>query len=106
MTTLLLARNRVRQIQPNLADSLPNLHTLVLTNNNVAELADLDPLRRFVKLTHLSLLENPVARKEVSRSLFLKEGRLADDVSVALSILDYLADTIHPLPRLSESEGH
>ncbi|ERF74257.1 U2 small nuclear ribonucleoprotein A [Endocarpon pusillum Z07020] len=60
LSTLLLARNRVRQIQPNLADSLPNLHTLVLTSNNVAELADLDPLRKLVRLTHLSLLENPV----------------------------------------------
>jgi U2 small nuclear ribonucleoprotein A' len=65
LTTLLLARNRVRHIQPNLADNLPNLQTLVLTGNNVAELADLDPLRRLGRLTHLSLLENPVVRKEV-----------------------------------------
>ena len=70
LTTLLLARNRVRQIVPNLAETLPNLQTLVLTSNNVAELADLDPLRRLQRLTHLSLLENPVVRKEV-RWLFV-----------------------------------
>lgn len=64
LSTLLLARNRVRHIQPNLADSLPNLQTLVLTSNNVVELADLDPLRRLGRLTHLSLMENPVVRKE------------------------------------------
>ena len=65
LSTLMLARNRVRHIQPNIADSLPNLHTLVLTSNHVAELADLDPLRKCTKLTHLVLLENPVVRKEV-----------------------------------------
>lgn len=63
---LLLARNRVRQIQPSLANSIPGLTTLVLTANNIAELADLDPLRNLTKLTHLVLLENPVTRKEVS----------------------------------------
>lgn len=62
--TLLLARNRITQIQPNLASSIPHLTTLVLTSNNLAELADLDPLRNFAELTHLSLLENPVSRKE------------------------------------------
>ena len=55
----------MRHIAPNLAESLPNLQTLVLTSNNVAELAELNPLRRLVRLTHLSLLENPVVRKEV-----------------------------------------
>jgi len=62
--TLLLARNRVSGIQPTLAKSLPNLTTLVLTSNNIAELADLDVLGTFPYLTHLILLENPVTRKE------------------------------------------
>ncbi|KAL2826173.1 leucine-rich repeat-domain-containing protein [Aspergillus pseudoustus] len=67
LRTLLLARNRVRQIQPNLASSIPGLTTLVLTANNIAELADLDPLRNLTRLTHLTLLENPVTRKEYYR---------------------------------------
>ncbi|KAI4230825.1 MAG: hypothetical protein L6R40_007935 [Gallowayella cf. fulva] len=62
--TLLLARNRVNSIQPSLAHSIPNLTVLVLTSNNVAELADLEPLRGFPRLTHLTLIENPVTRKE------------------------------------------
>ncbi|EFE29668.1 uncharacterized protein ARB_03009 [Trichophyton benhamiae CBS 112371] len=65
LRSLLLARNRVSHIQPTLATSLPNLTTLVLTANNFAELADLEPLKTFPRLTHLSLLENPVTRKEV-----------------------------------------
>jgi U2 small nuclear ribonucleoprotein A' len=67
----------VRHIQGNLAESLPNLQTLVLTSNNFAELADLDPLRKLGKLVHLSLLENPVSRKEVRRSTLLARGALA-----------------------------
>ncbi|KAE8351566.1 U2 small nuclear ribonucleo protein A' [Aspergillus coremiiformis] len=62
--TLLLARNRVKHIQPALATSVPNLSNLMLTSNNMTELADLDSLRNLTKLTHLVLLENPVARKE------------------------------------------
>lgn len=61
-----MARNRVSSIHPTLANSIPNLSALVLTSNNVAELADLDPLSGFRRLTHLVLLENPVTRKEVS----------------------------------------
>ncbi|KAH8705447.1 small nuclear ribonucleoprotein U2, A [Talaromyces proteolyticus] len=67
LRTLLLARNRVNQIQPTLASSIPNLETLVLTANNMAELADLDPLQNFGRLTHVILMENPVTRKEYYR---------------------------------------
>ena len=66
LRTLLLARNRISSIQPSLANSIPNLTTLVLTSNNFAELADLDVLATFGGLTHLVLLENPVTRKDVS----------------------------------------
>ncbi|KAI4209857.1 MAG: hypothetical protein LQ351_007211 [Letrouitia transgressa] len=45
-------------------NAIPNLTTLVLTANHFAELADLDVLQKFARLTHLSLLENPVTRKE------------------------------------------
>ncbi|CAL5870571.1 uncharacterized protein PFLUO_LOCUS4810 [Penicillium psychrofluorescens] len=62
--TLLLARNRINHIQPSLASSVPNLTTLILTSNNMSELADLDPLQNLQRLTHLVLMENPVTRKE------------------------------------------
>ncbi|KAL3419774.1 U2 small nuclear ribonucleoprotein A [Phlyctema vagabunda] len=64
LRTLLLARNRIASVQPTLANSIPNLTTLVLTANIFAELADLDVLANFNCLTHLTLLENPVTRKE------------------------------------------
>ncbi|OBT44081.1 U2 small nuclear ribonucleoprotein A [Pseudogymnoascus sp. WSF 3629] len=82
LSTLLLARNRVAQIQPSVAQSIPNLTTLVLTSNNIAELADLDALGTLPKLTHLVLLENPVTRKEHYRLWVLFRCR-------AVRFLDY-----------------
>lgn len=58
------ARNRIQRIEPNLVKSAPALNTLVLTQNHVAELADLEVLRGFKKLTFLSLVDNPVTSKE------------------------------------------
>ena len=64
--TLLLARNRIGSIQPSLANSIPNLTNLQLESNNLIELADLDPLGAFPRLTHLVLKDNPVTKKDVS----------------------------------------
>ncbi|KAI1746930.1 L domain-like protein [Xylaria castorea] len=62
--TLLLARNRVSSIQLTLATSIPNLTNLQLESNSLNELADLDPLASFPRLTHLVLRDNPVTKKD------------------------------------------
>ncbi|KAI1815800.1 L domain-like protein [Poronia punctata] len=62
--TLLLARNRISTIQPTIATSIPNLINLQLESNNLNELADIDPLGSFPRLTHLVLRDNPVTKKE------------------------------------------
>ncbi|KAI5463102.1 leucine-rich repeat-domain-containing protein [Mariannaea sp. PMI_226] len=67
ITTLLLARNRVANIQPTLPKAIPNLTNLVLSSNNLSELADLDVLGSFSRLTHLVLADNPVTKKEYYR---------------------------------------
>lgn len=46
--------------------NVPSLKVLVLTANDFKELADLDVLRGFGRLIMLSLMENPVARNDVS----------------------------------------
>jgi Leucine-rich repeat (LRR) protein len=51
-----------------LGSSIPSLTTLVLTSNNLSELADVESLRSLHKLTHLVLLENPITRKEVGKT--------------------------------------
>ncbi|RYP68323.1 hypothetical protein DL769_005547 [Monosporascus sp. CRB-8-3] len=62
--TLLFQRNRVSSIQSTLANAIPNLTNLQLESNNLRELADLDPLGSFPRLTHLVLRDNPVTKKE------------------------------------------
>ncbi|KAJ9148989.1 L domain-like protein [Pleurostoma richardsiae] len=62
--TLLLARNRIAVIQSTLPNSIPNLTNLILSSNQLAELADLDVLGKFPRLTHLVLIDNPVTKKE------------------------------------------
>ncbi|KAK4224567.1 U2 small nuclear ribonucleoprotein A [Podospora fimiseda] len=64
LRTLLLARNRISIIHPNLPTSVPNLRHLVLTDNNIQELADIDILGKFGLLQHLTLMGNPVTKKE------------------------------------------
>ena len=65
ISTLLLARNRIATIQPNVPNAIPNLKNLVLTSNMIAELSDLDILSQFLRLTHVVLIDNPVTKKEV-----------------------------------------
>ncbi|EJF66432.1 L domain-like protein [Dichomitus squalens LYAD-421 SS1] len=64
LRTLLLANNRISSISQSLHLSVPNLTTLVLTNNNIAELGDLEPLKDVKSLQYLSLLGNPVREKK------------------------------------------
>nr|CAG8464655.1 12429_t:CDS:2 [Entrophospora candida]CAG8474398.1 14186_t:CDS:2 [Entrophospora candida] len=66
--TLLLANNRINRLDLQLFEFLPNLTTLVLTNNNITELSDLQPLSGFKRLQYISLLDNPVTRKQWYRS--------------------------------------
>ena len=61
--SLLLNNNRIVRLGEGLELCLPNLHTLILTNNSLQELADLEPITSLKKLTMLSLLHNPVVTK-------------------------------------------
>ncbi|XP_060935561.1 U2 small nuclear ribonucleoprotein A'-like [Limanda limanda] len=64
LKTLLMNNNRICRVGENLEHSLPSLSELVLTNNNIQELGDLDPLASVKTLSLLSLLRNPVTNKK------------------------------------------
>ncbi|NWR58328.1 RU2A protein, partial [Bucorvus abyssinicus] len=64
LKTLLMNNNRICRIGENLEQALPSLTELVLTNNNIAELGELDPLSTIKTLTYLSILRNPVTNKK------------------------------------------
>ncbi|KAK0198539.1 leucine-rich repeat-domain-containing protein [Armillaria mellea] len=59
-----LLKRLVAAISPSIHLSIPQLTTLVLTNNNIAELGDLEPLKELKNLKYLSLLGNPVREKK------------------------------------------
>ncbi|KAE8646748.1 U2 small nuclear ribonucleoprotein A' [Cucumis sativus] len=61
--TLLINNNRITRINPNIGEFLPNLHTLVLTNNRLVNLVEIDPLASLSKLQFLSLLDNNITKK-------------------------------------------
>jgi hypothetical protein len=68
LKTLLLSNNRISKIDPELLTNyLPNLTTLVLTNNAIAELSDLQGLAGARFLEHLVLLDNPLTKKKYYR---------------------------------------
>lgn len=62
LTALLVANNNIASIGE-LAD-LPNLSTIVLTNNRIASFSDIVSLRLVPSLTNLSLVNNPVTGQE------------------------------------------
>uniref|UniRef100_A0A914XQG4 Probable U2 small nuclear ribonucleoprotein A' n=1 Tax=Plectus sambesii TaxID=2011161 RepID=A0A914XQG4_9BILA len=63
LRSLLFHNNRIQQIQPTIGNALPGLTMLILTNNNICELGDLEPLASLPKLEYLSLIGNPVVHK-------------------------------------------
>jgi len=60
---LLVSNNRIARVANNLGEQLPNLESLVLSNNKLQNLADIDPLAELPNLRRLSLLENTISKK-------------------------------------------
>jgi U2 small nuclear ribonucleoprotein A' len=73
LTALYAGSNAIRRVETGLADSLPNLQTLVLTANAIETVADLnlDELGQLRKLETIAINENPVASTHGIRSLLL-----------------------------------
>jgi len=46
-----------------IAEAIPQLEWLVLSNNKLSNLADLEPLQTLPRLKYLSLLDNPVTKQ-------------------------------------------
>lgn len=63
LKSLMFNNNRIVRICDCLEESLPNLHTMILTNNNIQELADIEKLASVETIEMLSLLHNPVVAK-------------------------------------------
>mmetsp|Transcript_8650 Transcript_8650/g.14910 ORF Transcript_8650/g.14910 Transcript_8650/m.14910 type:complete len:333 (+) Transcript_8650:56-1054(+) len=79
---LLLNNNRLARIAKGCNEPIPNVETLILTNNKLANLQDLDPLAAFTKLTMLSLVGNPVIERPNYRLYVISKCK-------ALKVLDF-----------------
>ena len=93
LRTLLLANNRISSISPSLHLSVPNLTSLVLTNNNISELGDFEPLRELKSLKYLTLLGNPVKDKKWYREWIIfriPSLRVLDFQRIRDKVRDYL----------------
>jgi len=64
---IIAINNRISRIDLELPKSLPNLESLILTNNQIQELGDLDVLGEMKNLKYLSLMDNPVVTKKYYR---------------------------------------
>jgi len=68
---LTCSNNSISRVSDDFPRSLPLLDVLVLTGNRLASLSSCEPLLRLKSLTVLSLLGNPVTRKQHYRLLFI-----------------------------------
>jgi U2 small nuclear ribonucleoprotein A' len=79
---LLINNNRVTRIDRNVAETIPNVECIILTNNRINNLQDLDPLSSFPKLKMISLTGNPVTTKPSYRLYVISKCK-------GLKILDF-----------------
>lgn len=70
LNALIVHNNSVTRIGAGLAEHLPKLTTIILTNNRVTNMSEIDRLAQF-KLECLSLIDNPVASKAQYRQYVL-----------------------------------
>jgi len=88
LDSLLLHNNRIQFIDRSMPDYLPCIRSLILTNNNIQELGDLEPLAKCKKLEYLTLLGNPVIKKLNYREYViykLKSVRVLDFKRITLA---------------------
>ena len=64
LRTLLVNNNLISRVAPDLGSRLKRLDTLVLTNNHISSLSELDNIASFKALRELTLLYNPVTKRE------------------------------------------
>ncbi|KAK2194091.1 hypothetical protein NP493_2g03045 [Ridgeia piscesae] len=116
LKTLFLNNNRIVRIAEHLEEALPNLETLILTNNSIHELGDLDILSTVTSLRVISLMRNPVTTKKHYRLYVihkLPNVRLIDFQKVKLKLArdigkkakTFVAGAGLPTPKKTDAAG-
>jgi U2 small nuclear ribonucleoprotein A' len=63
LNALILCNNSISKVGATLGENLPQLQSIILTNNRISNLFEIDHLATVKKLEMLSLMENPIALK-------------------------------------------
>eukprot|EP01049_Picozoa_sp_SAG25_P000932 SAG25_NODE_35_length_20155_cov_35.583815_4_plen_252_part_00 len=71
LQTIMASNNAISRIGSGLTTSIGAVHTLILSNNRLTNLGDLVNLAELPQLATLSLLKNPVTRKEHYRAFVI-----------------------------------
>ncbi|CRG94055.1 U2 small nuclear ribonucleoprotein A', putative [Plasmodium gallinaceum] len=71
LKTLILCNNKIARIDSDIFENIPNLNSLILTNNKLEKLSDLNSLFKAKNLTRLSLVENSVSKLENYREYLI-----------------------------------
>jgi len=94
--------NRIVRIGDSLHESIPKLDTLILTNNNIQDLADIEALSSCTNITLLSFLHKPVAAKPNYRPFVIHKFPM-------LKVLDFrkvkLKERLEAKSLFKSSEG-
>jgi U2 small nuclear ribonucleoprotein A' len=64
LRTLIFANNSISRIASDAFDGLPELTSLVLSNNRISSLSTLLPIAKLTRLERLSLIDNPVNKQK------------------------------------------
>lgn len=83
LKVLILVNNRITRIAEDVFSGLPNLTSLVLTNNKLEKMVDIEPIFKSTSLQRLALLENPLTKIKHYRPFLIHK------CSEALRILDF-----------------
>ena len=65
--SLYLSGNKISAIDPVTIENLPNLETIILTDNLIADFSHLECLSKLKNLAELSLINNPITVKKMYR---------------------------------------
>ena len=72
LRTLIMNNNLVKLAKQSVSESLPNLESLILTNNRIASFKDISTFVQCKKLEHISLFLNPITTLPNYRAIMVK----------------------------------
>lgn len=71
LTTLIANNNLISKVDQQISTCLPNLSSLILTNNNISSFQEILHFSKCKNLERMSLMENPISKMENYRYIII-----------------------------------